>query len=55
EWRALEGLIDSHCFRLVDDRLGQQIADASEFRDVVNTYFHRFSGIDDAKGRLIYQ
>ena len=55
EWRALEGLIDDHCFHLVDTRLGTQIKDATDFRDVVNTYFHRFSGIDDAKGRKIYQ
>lgn len=54
EWRALDGKIDAHCFRLVDERLGMQIADASEFRDVVNTYFHRMSGIGDAKGRTIY-
>jgi len=55
EWDSLKGLIDPHCHELVDKRLGMQIADATEFRDVVNTYFHRFSGIDDAKGRLIYQ
>ncbi|NLN45282.1 MAG: alpha-glucuronidase, partial [Clostridiaceae bacterium] len=54
EWRALEGLIDDHCFHLVDERLGMQIVDASDFRDVVNTYFHRMSGIGDAKGRNIY-
>ncbi len=55
DWQSLEGLIDDHRFHLVDKRLDMQIADATEFRDVVNTYFHRFSGIDDAKGRLIYQ
>ena len=41
-------------FNLVDERLGMQIVDASDFRDVVNTYFHRMSGIGDAKGRNIY-
>jgi alpha-glucuronidase len=55
EWQSLKGLIDDHCFHLVDKRLGMQIADATEFRDVVNTYFHRFSGVDDEKGRKIYQ
>ena len=55
EWRSLKGLIDAHCLELVDQRLGMQIADATEFRDVVNTYFHRFSGIDDEKGRKIYE
>ena len=54
EWRSLKGLVDEHCFELVDERLGMQIADATEFRDVVNTYFYRFSGIPDEKGRKIY-
>lgn len=54
QWRALAVMVDDHRFNLVDERLGMQIADATEFRDVVNTYFHRLSGIDDEKGRTIY-
>ena len=35
-------------------RMKMQIANAREWRDVVNTFFHRLSGIDDEKGRKIY-
>ena len=35
-------------------RMEMQIANAREWRDVVNTFFHRLSGIDDEKGRKIY-
>lgn len=35
-------------------RMNYQIKNACEWRDVINTFFHRFSGIDDAKGRTIY-
>ena len=36
------------------DRMKQQIRNAREWRDVVNTFFHRFSGIEDQKARKIY-
>ena len=36
------------------ERIERQILDAREWRDVVNTFFHRLSGIEDAKGRTIY-
>ena len=35
-------------------RMAAQIKNAREWRDVVNTFFHRLSGIDDARGRRIY-
>ena len=35
-------------------RMEMQLRNAREWRDVVNTFFHRLSGIDDAKGRKIY-
>lgn len=36
------------------ERMEKQVRNAREWRDVVNTFFHRFSGADDAKGRKIY-
>lgn len=36
------------------ERMERQIKNAREWRDVVNTFFHRLSGVDDAKGRKIY-
>lgn len=35
-------------------RMEMQLCNAREWRDVVNTFFHRLSGIEDAKGRRIY-
>ena len=40
---------------LVEERMQRQLANAREWRDVVNTFFHRLSGIPDAKGRRIYE
>ena len=35
-------------------RMARQLANAREWRDVVNTFFHRLSGVDDARGRKIW-
>ena len=35
-------------------RMEKQLANAREWRDVVNTFFHRLSGAADEKGRRIY-
>lgn len=37
------------------ERMALQIKNAREWRDVVNTFFHRLSGVDDARGRKIYE
>ncbi len=39
---------------LILDRLSRQISNAREWRDVINTFFHRLSGADDGMGRTIY-
>ena len=36
------------------ERMEKQVRNAHEWRDVTNTFFHRFSGIPDAHGRKIY-
>ena len=41
--------------RQVRSRMEAQIGNAREWRDVTNTFFHRLSGIDDIKHRLIYE
>jgi alpha-glucuronidase len=53
-WRALEGRVPGACFDRVQARLIRQIQNAREWRDVVNTYFYRYSGIPDAQGRKIF-
>ncbi len=36
------------------ERMDKQLLNAREWRDVVNTFFHRFSGAEDEQGRKIY-
>ena len=35
-------------------RMEAQLTNAREWRDILNTFFHRFCGVPDAKGRKIY-
>jgi len=53
-WSKLEGHIDEWRYRNVWERLHIQLDHAKEWRDVINTYFYRKSGIPDAAGRTIY-
>ena len=36
------------------DRMTRQLQNAREWRDIINTFFYRLSGVPDAKGRTIY-
>ena len=40
---------------LVDERIGRQLHNAREWRDIINTFFHRLSGIEDVHERKIYR
>ncbi|MBE5874203.1 MAG: alpha-glucuronidase [Lachnospiraceae bacterium] len=53
-WDSLEGKIPADTFNLVKGRFGRQLYNAKEWRDQVNSYFFRKSGIADEKGRAIY-
>ena len=53
-WDGLEGKVDGEVFANVKERLGMQLYNAREWRDQVNTYFHRLSWIPDERGRKIY-
>lgn len=55
EWKKLEGKIDGEDYDNVLSRLGEQERCAREWRDQVNTYFFRKSGIADKNGRTIYK
>ena len=35
-------------------RMDRQLYNAKEWCDIINTFFHRLSGIPDARGRTIY-
>lgn len=54
EWNALQGQIDEERHALVSERLKLQAENAVEWRDTINTYFFRKSGVADAQGRTIY-
>ncbi|MGO4695004.1 alpha-glucuronidase family glycosyl hydrolase [Paenibacillus sp. 2TAB26] len=54
DWAGLAGKIDEARFAHVAERLTFQAAHAKHWRDVINTYFYRKSGIADAAGRKIF-
>ncbi|WP_255222935.1 alpha-glucuronidase family glycosyl hydrolase [Paenibacillus sp. 7541] len=53
-WSKLEGQMDHERYAGVMSRLEHQLEHAKEWRDVINTYFYRKSGIPDQQGRTIY-
>lgn len=53
-WQKLKNEVDPERFEQVAERLGWQEGNAKQWRDVINTYFYRKSGIPDAQGRHIY-
>ena len=53
-WDSLEGKVEPGIFDAVKERFGRQLYNAREWRDQVNSYFYRKSGIPDEKGRTIY-
>lgn len=53
-WKELEGKIDSRIYDRVAGRLNIQYESSREWRDRVNTYFFRMSGVNDGQGRKIY-
>ncbi len=54
EWESLKSKLDAKVHRRVSERFARQLINAREWRDQVNSYFRRKSGIDDEHGRLIY-
>ncbi|HZL04316.1 MAG TPA: alpha-glucuronidase [Coriobacteriia bacterium] len=59
QWAGLSGaveagLLDDCAYRNVSERLTEQLRSAREWRDQVNTYFFRKSGVTDIRGRRIY-
>jgi alpha-glucuronidase len=53
-WESLKGLIPGDVYDRVLKRFFMQLDNAIEWRDRINTYFYRKSGIDDEKHRKIY-
>ncbi len=51
---GLKGKIPDVAYERISKRLTHQKAHAREWRDQINSYFYRKSGIPDAEGRIIY-
>ncbi len=55
KWESLSRRVPEDVFNRVRDRLVLQVENAKEWRDVVNTYFYRLSGVKDKHGRVIHE
>lgn len=53
-WEGLKKKVDHKRFQQVLQRLSEQLESAKEWRDVINTYFYRKTGIPDTHNRKIY-
>ena len=53
-WASLAQLVDPARHARVTERFEEQLRSAREWRDQVNSYFFRKSGVPDARGRVIY-
>ncbi len=53
-WESLKGLIAEDVYQRVEERLQIQLESSKEWRDRINTYFYRKSGVEDEKNRKIY-
>jgi len=53
-WDSLANRLPAHVYVQVRERLVHQAEHAREWRDQLNTYFYRKSGVPDAQGRTIY-
>lgn len=54
-WRGLRGELPEDVSRRVWERFERQLTNAIEWRDRINTYFYRKSGVRDEKNRKIYE
>jgi len=54
-WKSLKDKIEEEYYTLVEKGLEVQHHDAMEWRDIVNTYFYRKTGVKDCKKRKIYE
>lgn len=53
-WETLEGKVPERAYGVIKERFARQLYNAKEWRDQVNSYFCRKSGIGDERGRRIY-
>jgi alpha-glucuronidase len=54
-WEGMRESLPDEAHESVAERLKMQLDNAREWRDAVNSYFYRKTGVDDIKNRLIYR
>nr|AMO13194.1 glycoside hydrolase [uncultured bacterium] len=54
KWKGLKDSLEEEVYQSVLSRFERQFANAREWRDQINTYFWRKTGIADKRGRKIY-
>jgi alpha-glucuronidase len=54
-FKELRGKINEEAFDLICEKFNIQLKDSIEWRDIVNTYFYRRTGIQDVEGRNVYK
>jgi alpha-glucuronidase len=54
DWKNLRGELEKEVYESVLSRFERQLNNAKEWRDQINSYFWRKTGIADKKGRRIY-
>ncbi len=55
QWRSLKGKLPEEIYSEAEIRFEKQLLNSRQWRDVINTYFFRKSGIDDIHSRKIYR
>jgi alpha-glucuronidase len=55
QWKGLKDSLDEEVYLSVLDRFERQLLNAREWRDQINTYFWRKTGIGDKQGRQIFE
>ena len=54
KWNTIKGTINDDWYIHVLARLQGQLENSKEWRDIINSYFYRKTGIADKLGRMIY-
>lgn len=54
KWKSLKEKLPEDIYREAESRFEKQLQNSRQWRDVINTYFYRKSGIDDIHSRKIY-
>ncbi len=55
EWDIHKETVPKQQADHIEAKFGAQVTNAREWRDRINTYYYRMSGIEDSKGRTIYK